>query len=213
MSEFITQLREKLIVYNLSENYFFHVDDNRIMYEFTPQFPQEPYTLAWIRFNFNINKVIETLKNALNYGDNTSHYFLMCDNALVLLITAFEAYLANNYNKIRINLGEIEIDPKFLKFQNKDDLKEKYREFNIDIAQLDDELWRKIFASGENERGLIKLRNIVVHSGWDNFQNRSDMINHILVEEAIITIIEFIKIVENTVIRNFPNLNNLSRFS
>lgn len=210
MSEFINELREKLIVYNLSENYVFHVDDNRIIYEFTPQFPQEPYTLAWIRFNFNINKVVETLRNALNYDDNTHHYYIMCDNALVLLITAFEAYLVNNYNKVRTNSEMTEVDPIILRFQYKDDLKEKYNEFNIDIAHLDDTLWRKIFASGEHERGLIKLRNIVVHSGWDNFQNKSDMIDHNFVEEAIITIIKFIKIVENTIIRNFPNLNNLS---
>ena len=213
MSEFINDLREKLIVYNLSENYVFHVNDNRIIYEFTPQFPQEPYTLAWIRFNFNINKVVETLKNALNYDDNTRHYYIMCDNALVLLITAFEAYLVNNYNKVRINSGMTEVDPILLRFQNKDDLKEKYNEFNIDIAHLDDTLWRKIFTSSEHERGLIKLRNIVVHSGWDNFQNKSDMIDYNFVEEAIITIIKFIKIVENTIIRNFPNLNNLLRFS
>jgi len=213
MSEFINELREKLIVYNLSENYVFYVDDNILKYEFTPQFPQEPYTLAWIRFNFNINKVVETLKNALNYDDNARYYYIMCDNALVLLITAFEAYLVNNYNKIRTNSGKTEIDPKLLRFQSKDDLKEKYKEVNIDIAHLGDKLWERIFASGENERGLIKLRNVVVHSGWDNFQNKSDMIDHIFVEEAIITIIKFIKIVDKTVIMKFPNLNNLSRAS
>ncbi len=137
----------------------------------------------------------------------------MCDNALILLITAYEAYLVNNYNKIRINLGDPEIDPILLRFQSKDDLKEKYREFNIDIAHLDNELWRKIFASGENERGLIKLRNIVVHNGWDKFQNKSDMIDHTFVEEAILTIIKFIKIVDNNLISNFPDLNNLSSTS
>ena len=47
----------------------------------------------------------------------------MCDNSLILLITAFEAYLVNNYNKIRITRGDTEIDPRLLKFQSKDDLK------------------------------------------------------------------------------------------
>jgi len=202
MNGFIDELWEKLTVYNISKNYVFHVDEYILTFDFTPHYPQEPYTLAWIRFNFNINKVIETLGNALNYNDKTHHYYIICDNALVLLITAFEAYLVNNYNKMRLNSGKEEIDPKLLRFQSKDDLKERYKEFSIDIAHLDNTLWGKIFASGENERGLIKLRNIVVHNGWDKFKNKSDMINHTFVKEAIITIIKFIKIVDKTVLVN-----------
>ena len=41
-------------------------------------------------FNYeprNINKVVETLRIALNLDDNKHPYYIMCDNALILLKT------------------------------------------------------------------------------------------------------------------------------
>jgi len=211
MKDFIDKLWEELNGYNMSTIYFFHVDDRILTYDFTPTYSQKPYTLAWITFNFNINKVVETLKSALNLKNTTHSYYIMCDNAFVLLITAFESYLASTYNNIRSDLGKETINPKNLYFQKPDKLKEKYKEINIDIAHLDEKLWTKLFSTSNQARGLIELRNIIVHNGWKTFKNKSDMLNHILVKESIITVVNFIKILEDVVIKDYPNLNNLKR--
>ena len=82
--------------------------------------------MALINFNFNINKVVGTLKLTLDLDDNNQLYYIMCDNALVLLVSAFESNFASNYNNIKNILGKEQIDPKKLTFQRKDFLKEKY---------------------------------------------------------------------------------------
>lgn len=149
---------------------------------------------------------MEILKIASNLDDKKHPYYIMCDNALVLLVSAFESYLTSNYNNIRKILGKDEIDPKLLTFQRKETLKEKYGELDIRIAHLDENLWRDIFSSSENEKGIIKLRNIIVHNGWKRVEKKSDMLNHIYVEESTLTICKFIKIVEKTIIKQYPNL-------
>ena len=132
----------------------------------------------------------------------------MCDNALVLLVSAFESYLTSNYNNIRKILVKNKINPKNLIFQRKEKLKEKYNELGIDIAHLDEILWREIFSSIDSEKGIIKLKNIIVHNGLNRFEKKSDMLNHIYVKNSILIICKFIKIVEKTLIKQYPNLSN-----
>ncbi len=155
MSEFLDGIWEVLNGFNLSTIDLFYIDENKLTFAFTPTLTQEPYTIAWINFNFNISKVIENLKIALNLDDKKHPYYIMCDNALILLVSAFENYLTFNYINIRKTLGNNEISPKDLTFQRKEELKEKYNELGIDIAHLDENLWREIFSSSESEKGII----------------------------------------------------------
>ncbi len=207
LNDIIDEIWKKLNGFNLSTIDSFYIDEKIFKCCFTPTMPPEP-TLAWGYFNLNINKVVETLRIALKLDDNNHRYYVMCDNALVLLISAFESYLTSNYNNIRKILGKEEIDPKILTFQRKESLKEKYGELDIEIAQLDENLWREIFSSRESEKGIIKLRNIIVHNGWKGIEKKSDMLNHIDIKELTLTICKFIKIVEETTIKQYPNLKN-----
>ncbi len=208
MTEYIDEIWKILNGFNLSTIYSFYIDENRLNYDFTPTLTHKPYTFAWINFNFNINKVIENLRIALNLDDKKHPYYIMCDNALVLLVSAFESYLTSNYNNIRKIIGKNKINPKSLTFQRKEKLKEKYNELGIDITHLDENLWREIFSSSESEKGIIKLRNIIVHNGWKGFEKKTDMLNHIYVKNSILIICKFIKIVEKTLIKQYPNLCN-----
>ena len=209
MNDILDDIWKKLNGFNLSTIYLYYIDEKIITYDFTPTLPRKPYTIAWINFNFNINKVVETLRIALNLDHNKHPYYIMCDNAIILLISAFESYLTSNYNNIRILLGKQEIDLKILTFQRKETLKEKYGELDIKIAHLDENLWREIYSSNESEIGIIKLRNIIVHNGWKGFEKKSDMLNHIYVKQSILKISKFIKIVEKTIVDKYPKLDNL----
>ena len=207
MSEIIN-LWEKLSAYNIAKIVFFYVDDRTINYDFTPILPGDIFSKAWISFNFNINKVIETLNITLKAELKDHRYYIMCDNALISLISAFESYLVSIYNNIRFSLNEEKIDPKNLMFQRKDIVKDRFNEFDIDIAHLNDNLWRVIFSSNGDNRGIIKTRNIIVHNGWKDFENISDMINHTYLINSILKIVQFIKIVDRTIIKKYPNLAN-----
>ncbi|GAH61112.1 unnamed protein product [marine sediment metagenome] len=44
------------------------MDEKKLTYDFTPTYSKEHYTLVWINFNFNINKVVETLE----WGNETA---------------------------------------------------------------------------------------------------------------------------------------------
>lgn len=209
MNDFIDKLWNELNRFNLSTIYLFYIDEKKLTYDFTPTYSKEPYTKAWINFNFNLNKVVETLKLTLALDDDKHPYYIMCDSALILLVSAFESYFTSNYNNIRKLLSKEENEPKLPTFQRKETLKEKYGEMDINIAHLDENLWREIFSSSKNDRGIIRLRNIIVHNGWKGFKKKSDMINHIYVKESIFKIIKFIKIVDKIVIKKYPNLNNL----
>ncbi len=210
MSDFKKKIWAVLNGYNLSTIYFFHVDKKVLNHDFTPTIAQKPYTLNWIAFNFNINKVVETINIAIGIKEKHT-YYIMCDNALVLLISAFESYLTSTYNDILTELGREIISPKSLHFQRYEKLKEKFKELNIDIVQLDIQLWTKLFSTSNQNRGLIDLRNIIVHNGWKKFKNESDMIDPSLVIDAIITVVQFINKLEGVVLRNFPALNNLKK--
>ncbi len=210
MSDFKEKIWEELNGYNLSTIYFFYVDEEVLNHDFTPTIPQKSYTLNWITFNFNINKVVETINIAIGIKEKHT-YYIMCDNALVLLISAFESYLTSTYNNIRVELGKEIINPKSLHFQRYEKLKEKYNEINIDIVQLDIQLWTKLFSTSNKNRGLIDLRNTIVHNGWMEFKNESDMIDPNLVRDAIIIVVQFINNLEDAVLGKYPTLNNLMK--
>ena len=153
MNDILDDIWKKLNGFNLSTIYLYYIDEKKLIYDFTPTLTREPYTLAWINFNFKINKVVETLRIALNLDDNKHPYYIMCDNAIILLISAFESCLTSNYNNIRKVIGKQEIDPKILTFQRKESLKEKYGELDIKITRLDENLWREIYSSIESKKG------------------------------------------------------------
>ena len=70
------------------------------------------------------------------------------DNSQILLVTAFEAYLAELINFLREYEGLEVLDPIELEFQKKDRIKAEFQDLNIDVAHIDDELWRRIFRFG-----------------------------------------------------------------
>ena len=76
MNDILDDMWKKLNGFNLSTIYLYYIDEKTINYDFTPTLPLEPYTLAWINFNFNINKVVETLRIALNLDDNKHPYYI-----------------------------------------------------------------------------------------------------------------------------------------
>ena len=113
------------------------------------------------------------------------------DNSQILLITAFEAYLAELINFLRESEGLEVLDPIELEFQKKDRIKAEFQELNIDIAHINDELWRRIFASLE-EGGLIKVRNTIVHDGWNNLIEKFKLLDVKYLHFAVLTIVELI---------------------
>ena len=83
------------------------------------------------------------------------------------------------------------LDPIELEFQKKDRIKAEFQKLNIDIAHINDELWRRIFASLE-EGGLIKVRNSIVHDGWNNLSEKFKLLDFKYLNFAVLTIVELI---------------------
>lgn len=98
----IKKLWEKLYGYNISEVLGFRVEENNINFIYSPT-RTEPFTPSYITFNFNINKVINTLNLAVHSQDKKFLYHILNDNSHILLITAFETYLIDIFNMVRKN--------------------------------------------------------------------------------------------------------------
>ncbi len=186
----IKEIWEKLSGYNISEIIGFRVENNKVNYRYAPT-RTEAFTIPFIRFNFNINKVINTLKLSILSKNGDFLYHSLMDNSHILLITAFEAYLAELINFLREYEGLEVLDPIDLEFQKKDRIKAEFQDLNIDIAHINDELWRRIFAS-LGEGGLIKVRNSIVHDGWNNLSEKFKLLDFKYLSFAVMTIVELI---------------------
>ena len=186
----IKKIWETLYGFNISEILGFKIENNKINYLFAPT-RTEAFTIPFIRFYFNINKGINTLNLAVLSKNDDFLYHSLMDNSHILLITAFEAYLAELINFLRESEGLEVLDPIELEFQKKDRIKAEFQELNIDIAHIDDELWRRIFASLE-EGGLIKVRNSIVHDGWNNLSEKFKLLDFKYLNFAVLTIVELI---------------------
>jgi len=184
----IKEIWEMLSGFNISKILGFRVENNKVNYRFAPT-RKEAFTIPFIKFNFNINKVINTLKLAILSKNDDFLYHSLMDNSHILVITAFEAYLADLLNFLREAEGLEVLDPITLEFQKKDRIKAEFQELNIDVAHIDDELWRRIFASLE-EGGLIKVRNSIVHDGWDNLSEKFKLLDFKYLNFAVLTIVE-----------------------
>ncbi len=186
----VKEIWDTLSGFNISKILGFRVENNKIHYRYAPT-RNEAFTIPFIKFNFNINKVINTLKLAILSKNDDFLYHSLMDNSHILVITAFEAYLADLLNFLR-EAEDLEVlDPIALEFQKKDRIKSEFQELNIDIAHINDELWRRIFASLE-EGGLIKVRNSIVHDGWDNLSEKFKLLNFKYLNFAILTVVELI---------------------
>lgn len=210
-NKFIKDLWAKLHGFNISEVYNFQINENLINYYIAPTIPNVKFTFPWINFNFNIFKTVETLNFALEFDEKNPSYYIICDNVIILLVSAMEEYLSTNYNNLRMISQQPEINPKNLGFQSKDNLKRKYKEFDIEIAHLNEDLWRLIFSSDIKEKGIIKIRNVIVHNGWKGFNSKFDMTNHIYVRDCILIISQFIWNIDQEVLKNFPKILNLKK--
>ncbi len=196
MNDFINELWNKLAAYNVCKIISFDIINNEIKFTYAPIHPGKlKVSPPFLRFNFNINKVIRILEISLEKKGFL--YYVMCDNAFILLITAFESYLTTTYDFLRKHMGKHEIDIKTLRFQQKEDLKHHYKKVNIDIAHLDEDLWRIIFSPLE-QNGLIEIRNSITHEGWLS-KSEADLMNHSFVRDSIITIVWFISLVEDLI--------------
>ena len=89
----IKEIWEKLSGFNISEIVGFRVENNKVNYVYAPS-RTEAFTIPFIKFNFNINKVMNTLKLGILSKNNDFLYHSLMDNSHMLLITAFESYLA-----------------------------------------------------------------------------------------------------------------------
>ena len=186
----IKEIWEMLYGFNISEIVGFRVENNKVNYLFAPTRP-EAFTIPFIKFNFNVNKVMNTLKLAILSKNDDFLYHSLMDNSHILLITAFEAYLAELLNFLRKYEGLELLDPIELEFQKKDRIKAEFQELNIDVAHVNDELWRRIFAS-LGEGGLIKVRNSIVHDGWNRLSEKFKLLDINYLKFAVMTIVELI---------------------
>ena len=186
----IKQIREMLSRFNISEILGFKIENSKVNYRYAPT-RTEAFTIPFIKFNFNMNKVMNTLKLGVLFKNDDFLYHSLMDNSHILLITAFETYLAELINFLREDEGLEVLDPIELEFQKKDRIKAKFQELNIDVAHIDDELWRRIFASLE-EGGLIKVRNSIVHDGWNNLSEKFKLLDIKYLNFAALTIVELL---------------------
>lgn len=199
LNDFINDLWTELAAFNVCEIISFNIIHNNIHYTYAPIHPGKlEVSPPFVRFNFNINKVIKILEVCLEKkGEGDYLYYVMCDNAFILLITAFESYLTTAYNFLRKHMGLQEIDIKRLRFQQKENLKRHYKKINIEIGHLDENLWRIIFSPLE-EKGLIEMRNSITHEGWLS-KLEADLITHSFVRDSIIKIVQFISLLEEKI--------------
>ncbi|MBA7516962.1 hypothetical protein ES705_09012 [subsurface metagenome] len=186
----IKEIWEMLYGFNISEILGFRVENNKVNYVYAPT-RTEAFTIPFIKFNFNINKVMNTLKLRIFSKNDDFLYHSLMDNSHILLITAFESYLAELINFLREAEGLELLDPIILEFQKKERIKAEFQELNIDIAHINDELWRRIFASLE-EGGLIKVRNSIVHDGWNNLCEKFKLLDFKYLNFAVLAIVELI---------------------
>ncbi|KKM64810.1 hypothetical protein LCGC14_1497620 [marine sediment metagenome] len=117
----------------------------------------------------------ETVGDSVRYYDMNIHP--KCEACLILLIGAFETYLADKFDDLRRKLKIYE-DLGDIKFHNKKDVKRAFRSINIKLLSYNDEreperkdqiewedriryLWNKFFA---DDIGYVDIRHEITHT-------------------------------------------------
>jgi hypothetical protein len=89
-----------------------------------------------------------------------------------------------------------------LAFQDRKVCSIAYKFCNIDIPHIDDELWGRLF-SGE-EDGYIKIRNKLIHRGFEASVKYAKILNKDFIERVILDIVKFAHKVDLTIVAEYP---------
>lgn len=89
-----------------------------------------------------------------------------------------------------------------LEFQRCEVCSIAYKLCNIEIPQIDDELWRRLF-SGEDD-GYIKIRNKLIHGGFEASVKYNKILNKDFLETIILDIVKFAHKIDLTVVAEYP---------
>lgn len=102
-----------------------------------------------------------------------------------------------------INLNKLLPPIEQLEFQRGEVCSIAYKLCNIDIPHIDDELWRRLF-SGE-EDGYIKIRNKLIHGGFQSSIEFESKLNKEFIEKVILDIVKFAYKIDLTVVDEYSS--------
>ena len=114
----------------------------------------------------------------------------------------------NNSDKInkfictKIKLNELMPPLDQLMFQQNELCSIAYKLCNIEIPQIEVELWRRLF-SGE-EDGYIKLRNNLIHKGFQSSIQYEIILCREFIEQVILDIVKLAFKIDLTVVNKYP---------
>jgi len=118
-----------------------------------------------------------------------------------------DKFLLKVFESNNLNFSLSDILPKALDFQQKEKVKMAYKLIDMNVAEIDNTLWDRIFSK---THGYIKKRNDIVHKGLENIIevnniNDLDLDKEIEeIESAIIDIVQFVFYVETLRFFNVP---------
>ena len=110
-------------------------------------------------------------------------------------------------------LGKIKLFyllPEKLRFQEKSYLKAAFKTFDIDLYNLTQNLWEKIFS--QDITSYVKIRHRAVHGITDEIFLKYDIINIETVENCMLDIAKFIYLIDEHIVRKFTEVQHIHTF-
>lgn len=98
----------------------------------------------------------------------------------------------------------LRLHPNRFNFQQKDKLKSAYKLLELDLTKIvSEKIWKNIF---DKDDGYVKLRNRIVHQGYNASIQLESPIDMKLISKATLDIAEFIYSVDIEITNKYPKI-------
>lgn len=148
---------------------------------------------VYLRMSF-INIASVSTRNSVNYG-----YFSKFKRIFRINNTGKLTDFINS----NINLNKLLPPIEQLEFQRSEVCCIAYKLCNIEIPQIDGELWRRLY-SGEVD-GYIRIRNKLIHGGFQSSIEYEKLLNTEFIEEVIIDIVKLAYKIDSIVVEEYSS--------